>query len=36
MTALETGALGRQVADAIALQLPETGSLSWTTRAAPR
>ena len=28
-------ALGRQVADAIARQLPEAGSLTWTSRAAP-
>ena len=28
-------ALGRQVADTIARQLPEAGSLTWTSRAAP-
>jgi len=28
-------ALGRQVADAVSGQLPEAGSLTWTSRAAP-
>jgi cation diffusion facilitator family transporter len=28
-------ALGRQVADAVSRQLPEAGSLTWTSRAAP-
>jgi divalent metal cation (Fe/Co/Zn/Cd) transporter len=35
MTARRADALGRQVADAIAVQLPEAGNLTWTTRAAP-
>jgi divalent metal cation (Fe/Co/Zn/Cd) transporter len=35
MTARESDALGRQVADAIAEQLPEASSLTWATRAAP-
>ena len=35
LTARDGDALGRQVADAIAAQLPEAGNLSWTTRAAP-
>jgi cation diffusion facilitator family transporter len=36
LTARDSDALGRQVADAIAGQLPEAGSLTWTTRAAPQ
>jgi divalent metal cation (Fe/Co/Zn/Cd) transporter len=28
-------ALGRQVADAVAGRVPEAGSLTWTSRAAP-
>jgi hypothetical protein len=35
LTAREADALGRQVADAVAGQLPEAGSLTWTTMAAP-
>ena len=35
LTARNADALGRQVADAIARELPEAGSLTWTTRAAP-
>ena len=35
MTARDADALGRQVADEISRQLPEAGSLTWTTRAAP-
>jgi len=35
MTAKDADALGRQVADQISRQLPEAGSLTWTTRAAP-
>jgi cation diffusion facilitator family transporter len=35
LTAREADTLGRHVADAIAGQLPEAGSLTWTTRAAP-
>ena len=34
-TARESDQLGRQVADAIAEQLPEASSLTWATRAAP-
>jgi divalent metal cation (Fe/Co/Zn/Cd) transporter len=35
MTVRDADALGRQVAAAIAERLPETGSLTWTARAAP-
>jgi divalent metal cation (Fe/Co/Zn/Cd) transporter len=35
MTARQADELGRKVADAVAAQLPEAGSLTWTTRAAP-
>jgi len=35
MTARQADELGREVADAITRQLPEAGSLTWTTRAAP-
>jgi hypothetical protein len=35
LTAPEGDALSRQVADAIADQLPQAGSLTWATRAAP-
>jgi len=35
LTAKDADALGRQVADQISRQLPEAGSLTWTTRAAP-
>jgi cation diffusion facilitator family transporter len=35
MTARDADALGRQVADAVAGQLPEADSLTWTARAAP-
>ena len=34
MTARQADELGREVADAITRQLPEAGSLTWTTRAA--
>jgi cation diffusion facilitator family transporter len=35
MTARDADALGRQVADEVSRQLPEAGSFTWTTRAAP-
>jgi hypothetical protein len=35
LTARDSDALGRHVADAIAMHLPEAGSLTWSTRAAP-
>jgi hypothetical protein len=35
ITARQADELGRKVADAIAGQLPEAGSLTWTARAAP-
>jgi cation diffusion facilitator family transporter len=35
LTARDADALGRLVADQISRQLPEAGSLTWTTRAAP-
>jgi cation diffusion facilitator family transporter len=35
LTARRTDNLGRQVADAVADQLPEAGSLTWASRAAP-
>ena len=35
LTAKDADALGRQVAAQISRQLPEAGSLTWTTRAAP-
>lgn len=35
MTARDADALGRLVADEISRQLPEAGSFTWTTRAAP-
>jgi cation diffusion facilitator family transporter len=35
LTAREADALGRQVADAVAAQFPEAGSLTWAARAAP-
>jgi cation diffusion facilitator family transporter len=35
LTARDSDALGRYAADAIARQLPEAGSLTWSTRAAP-
>lgn len=35
LTVREADALGRRVADAIAEQLPEAGSLTWTARAGP-
>jgi len=35
LTAKDADALGRQVADQISRQLPQAGSLTWTTRAAP-
>ena len=35
LTAREADSLGRQVADAVAEQLPSAGSLTWATRAAP-
>jgi hypothetical protein len=34
-TVAAADALGRQVAAAVASQLPETGSFTWTTRGAP-
>lgn len=35
LTARDSDALGRQVADAIAQHLPQAGSLTWASRAAP-
>jgi cation diffusion facilitator family transporter len=35
MTARDADALGRLVADEVSRQLPEAGTLTWTTRAAP-
>jgi cation diffusion facilitator family transporter len=35
LTARDADILGRKVADEISRQLPEAGSLTWTTRAAP-
>jgi cation diffusion facilitator family transporter len=35
LTARDADLLGRQVADEVSRQLPEAGSLTWTTRAAP-
>ena len=35
LTAREADAMGRVVADEVTRQLPEAGSLTWTTRAAP-
>jgi cation diffusion facilitator family transporter len=35
LTARQADALGRQVADEISRRLPEAGSFTWTTRAAP-
>jgi cation diffusion facilitator family transporter len=35
LPARDADAIGRQVADAIARQLPEAGSLTWASRAAP-
>jgi cation diffusion facilitator family transporter len=35
LTARDADALGRQVAGAMAVQLPEAGNLTWTVRAAP-
>lgn len=35
LTAREADALGRLVADSLARQLPEAGSFTWITRAAP-
>jgi cation diffusion facilitator family transporter len=35
LPARDADALGRQVADALSRHLPEAGSLSWTSRAAP-
>jgi divalent metal cation (Fe/Co/Zn/Cd) transporter len=35
LPAREADAMGRLVADAVARLLPEAGSLTWTTRAAP-
>jgi cation diffusion facilitator family transporter len=35
MTARDADTLGRQVADELSRQLPDAGSLTWTTRAAP-
>ena len=36
MTACDADALGRIVADEVSRQLPDAGSLTWTTRAAPK
>ena len=35
LPARDADAIGSQVADAIAQQLPEAGSLTWASRAAP-
>jgi divalent metal cation (Fe/Co/Zn/Cd) transporter len=35
LPAADADALGRQVADEISWQLPEAGSFTWATRAAP-
>jgi hypothetical protein len=35
LPAREADALGRQVAAAVARELPETGSFTWSARAAP-
>ena len=35
MTARDADTLGRQVADELSRKLPDAGSLTWTTRAAP-
>jgi hypothetical protein len=35
LPAKDADALGGQVADQISRQLPEAGSFTWTTRAAP-
>jgi divalent metal cation (Fe/Co/Zn/Cd) transporter len=35
LSARDADALGRLVADEISRELPEAGSLTWTTRAAP-
>jgi len=35
LPARDADAIGRHVASAIAQQLPETGSFTWTSRAAP-
>jgi hypothetical protein len=35
MTARDADALGRLVADEVSRQLPDAGSLTWSTRAAP-
>jgi hypothetical protein len=35
LPAREADALGRLVADSLARQLPEAGSFTWITRAAP-
>ena len=35
LTARDADALGRQVATALSARLPEAGSLTWTSRAAP-
>jgi hypothetical protein len=35
LTARDADVLGRQVAAAVARRLPEAGSLTWTSRAAP-
>jgi cation diffusion facilitator family transporter len=35
LPARDAGAIGRQVADAIAQQLPEAGALTWASRAGP-
>jgi hypothetical protein len=35
LTARDSDALGRKVAEAVSRQLPEAGSLTWASRAAP-
>jgi len=35
LPAKDADTMGRQVADHLARQLPEAGSFTWTTRAAP-
>jgi divalent metal cation (Fe/Co/Zn/Cd) transporter len=35
LPARDADAIGKQVADTIAQQLPETGSLTWASRAGP-
>jgi hypothetical protein len=35
LPARDADAIGKQVADTVAQQLPETGSLTWASRAGP-